>query len=769
MSRWRGFVAAALWLLALPLLAGEIAPTSVSIRLQVDKASTEPLTVVLELVGEDEEVHRVEVTAPGRAELTTVGDPPWTLRAEAAGWWSAPQVISPPVEAPVVLRLWPEVRLRASVRVPKGSEVPEGLAVRLRKVGAGGRADELEATVLCPVDAEHRLDCRLPAVAGLDLRLRAPGFASRFFWDRNLSQGGIHDLGTLRLRPGASVVGEVEVPSAYELADVTVRLVPTHGAPTVSADDERVARQVAAEERPDERGFFSLEGLTAGAYRLVVTHPDLAPWELDPLRVVDGSQSEVAETIVLRPPIPLRLVLDPSFDPYGEDWRVQLYRRPPSGQGVRVSGDGDLVAMAGAVDVAVAPGPYEVRVLDSRGVRLATEEVVADASGAPHVLTLEPILVEGRVTLGDEPLLARVTFRGPSTLEMDADVEGRFSGYLPRAGEWDVAVKGIEPPVEWRRRAVEVEVDEGEDRAMLHLRLPDTTLRGTVVDAGGRPVPGAEVTLADPNLTRPEVSVTTDEDGRFLVRGQEEGPVQAQAVLHDSSGELWSSRPEFAQLFEDEEAEVRLVLRPHAWLRGRVVAADGNPVPRATLEAIPFDAAGLLDAPEARPFATDAAGRFEISFPRSIEAIHLLVMAPGHPLTVMEVPLADLGDLPLPPAGGTLVLDLPGRVDEFPWADRDRPRLGLLGPQGVKYLVGLLGQWASLNGHPWQREAGEVTLPQLAPGRYRVCWFAAEEWLVRAAAGRDCMEAEVRAGEGVRVTPQLRATSAPGPPPPVPR
>ena len=750
LSRWLGFGALGL-VLAFTAWAAETAdPTPILVRLDLVGGGADPVPVVVEVSaqGGEEDSVRGEATAPGRVSLTPPGEPPWTLRAAAEGFWSEPRVITAPGDESPRIVLWPEVRLQGEVRVPDGFELPQGIAVRLQK--AEGRS-RLGATVLCPLDDEGELDCALPGAPGLDLRLRTPGFASRFYWDLDLSEKEGHDLGTVVLRPGASVVGRVEVPAGHTLEGVSVGLLPTRGVPASDSEDERISAQVAGKIGVDERGFFAFEGLSAGAYRLEVSHPGLANYALDPVRVVDGAQTEVTDTIVLSEPIPFRLILDPQFDPYGRDWKVQLYRRLPSGQKVRVFPDRELVVEAGSLEVSTAPGSYELRVLDSRDVRLATEEVVVGTAGAPLVLSIEPILVDGEVTLGDEPILARITFRGESTWTMDADFEGRFSGYLPRDGDWDVAVEAFEPPVERRTRALPVEVDEEEGRAFLKLRLPDTTLEGTVVDEAGTLVADADVTLVDPLLTEREVTVTTDRDGEFEVRALDEGEVQAQAVFRDEAGTLWSSQQQVARLEEGETAEVRLVLRAHEELRGRIVAADGNPVPRAWIEVSPFDAAGLLDVPAAQPFSSDATGRFAISLPASIETVHLTVMSPGYPLTQRVVPLGDLGDLILPSGAGALVLDLPGRIDEFPWTDPTRPRLALVDSQGIKFPIGPLAQWSSMNGQPWQRDAGEVTLPQLAPGRYAVCWLSAQDWLVRAATGTDCVAAEFRAGGTTRV------------------
>ena len=216
------------------------------------------------------------------------------LRVEADGYWSAPQIVETPSDETLALDLYPALRLQGTIRVPDGSALPTSLTLRIQKKCDGPSSPPLEATILCPVDPKGALECRFPRVAGLDMRLRSPGFASRFYWDLDLTASPVHRLGTMLLRPGASVVGRVEVPAGFDLGSVVARLTPAQASPYVPQTNERVERQVAAEARPDEHGLFSLEGLSAGVYRLEVSHPKLATYELAPMQVVDGAQSEVA-------------------------------------------------------------------------------------------------------------------------------------------------------------------------------------------------------------------------------------------------------------------------------------------------------------------------------------------------------------------------------------------------------------------------------------------------------------------------------------------
>lgn len=712
----------------------------VELRVHGAGAVTVPVGLVASR-GEDELI-RSRATAPGSVVLDV--QPPFRLDAEAEGFWSRPLAAEEPLAEALEIHLWPRNSVRALLRVPRGHALPAAVSLRLRQDGDRKGGLLTDVTILCPVDDEGRLECALPAVDDLDVRLRAPGFASRFFWDLDLASATPHDLGSVVLRPGASVIGRVEVPAGFDLAKVRAVLLPAenaaHALPTGGSGGDR---GLLAEASPDARGHIALEGLPAGSYRLEVRHPALAPYVMPLVRVVDGGQTELAETVVLVEPIPLRLVFDPPFDPHGGDWRARIYRRAGPATRWRVGGGDDLVAVAGLLEVSAGPGAYEVEVFDSRGVRLASEEIDAAAGGEPHLLRIRPVFVAGLVTLGDEPVLARVTFRGPVTVAMDADVDGRFGGYLPRPGEWDVAVHSFEPPIDRRDRSITIEIEESQERAFLHLRLPDTTLTGTVVDEEGRSVAGAEVTVTDPLLTSSEVTVETDDDGAFEVRGLDEGEVQAQAVV---PGEEASSQPVTARLQEGEVARVRLVLRAHGRLRGRIVGADGDALPGVWLEAQPFGGSGVLDAPSARPRATDPAGRFDLSFPRSTAIVHLSVLAPGRPLTQAVVELGDVGDLVVGRSSGTLTVDLPGPLTEVVSSDPTQPRPGLVDRNGIKLPLTILAQWAGLDGRSWGADDTRLTVPLLAPGRYALCWLSPADWLLRGAAGTGCVTGELGAG-----------------------
>lgn len=680
---------------------------------------------------------RFDAVAPGTTSLVGLPGCPPSLRAVAAGFWSPPTAIDCERRGAVTVHLWPGVRARGRLRVPRGHDLPSSLGVRLRAQSVPALAEWTETTV--EVDEKGRFATTLPSLDGVDLRLRAAGFASRFFWQADLDTAGPYDLGQLDLRPGASVIGRVEVPAGLDVGEVTLVLAPATGSPYGDDGDDGVGRLArSSEQQPDDGGFFSFEGLAAGAYGLLANHPRLTAHEVSPIQVVGGAQTEIAEPLLLVPAARLTLVVVPPFDPYGEEWRLRWVREQMPG---RWQPAGEGTAGAGTLDTPAEPGRYLFRVLDSRGTELASRQI--DASGdALHTIEVEAILVEGTVTLGDEPLAAEVRFRGEAKVRFDTDADGRFGGYLPPAEAWQVTVESTSPSLErhWNRFVVEAD-DDG--TAVVDLRIPDTRVAGLVTDEAGTPRVGASVEVTDPVLAGRPTTAVSDAEGRFELLGLDAGTYRAQAVDRDADGQSWSSNAERVSVEPDRTSELRLVLRREVELSGRVVDPAGNALGGVWIEILPYDAAGVADLANAEPLTADGAGRFAVSLPATTGQVQITLMAPGFAWTQRFVEPGAVGDLVVGGEGGTLVVDL---AEPVAWDDPAAPRPALVDAAGGKFHLGTLAQWAELNGVEADLGGERLTVPMLAPGRYAVCWLEPADWVLRQATGNGCVGGEVNAG-----------------------
>lgn len=700
-----------------PLFAAE---TALAVRLEVHGASVDELPVVVQVLGENDQVVRALTTiAPAALAIEPLPPAGAVLTAEATGFWSSRVEVPPPSSGAgeLVISLWPTATVRAQLSMPRNTPPPHSVSAR---IGSSGAKRALEPTTIeCPVDDDGRLSCNVPALAEADLRFRLPGFASRFFWGIELTAGQVRDLGSLHLLPGASVVGRVEAQPPIDARDVVVTLEPAPGSPYEPAREGGVVRQ---EARPDRRGFFALEGLRAGVYRLLVAHPEVERVEVAPVRVVEGAQTELADPVVLRRAERLRLSIQPPFDPFGMDWTVRFHRVEAPGRHSPQPA-AEAMAAAGFVSgVTLAPGAYRVRVLDSRGGRLAEERVEHEPGGELHTIVVEAVRLRGTVFLGEEPLVARLTFQGPSgAIEMESDAEGRFEGTLPRGGRWDVAVEAPIPPVEWRRM---VEVEAASGLALLELELPDTVVEGVVVDEDGRPRPGARVTLHQP-LQSESVATTreSDAEGRFLFHGLGEGTYQAVA----QEGTDLASLPLAIDVSEnDPAADLRLVLQRRPVLRGRLISPAGETLPGVWVVAVAYSADGrLLFDPIGETESTDAAGRLEISLPPHTALVRLTALAPGFALRRWSLRPGDAGDLTVQPSGGTLIVELPAALAEVDWKGPLRPML--FDGDGYPLALPQLAQWGQANGVDFAMSSSRLTVPALGAGTYRLCWTRGED------------------------------------------
>lgn len=173
------------------------------------------------------------------------------------------------------------------------------------------------------------------------------------------------------------------------------------------------------------------------------------------------------------------------------------------------------------------------------------------------------------------------------------------------------------------------------------------TVNGRVTDAGGRPIPGAEVVAAD-SATGEVKRATTDGDGAFRFRFDEGTAVVALAA--QAAGYAPSLTPRLRLLESDDEPITlklsRLAAGDARRVAGRVGEADG-------FEAI-REAFVSLTLPSGRVVSdvTDMYGRFVLELPPDESIGELMVSALGF---VAPPPTRIL----LPPDGAFLEIELP--------------------------------------------------------------------------------------------------------------
>lgn len=551
-------------------------------------------------------------------------------------------------------------------------------------------------TALCSM-AGTRFRCEVPA-GRLDYSLRVPGFASRYFWDRLVAHREATSVGSVKLIPGASLVGFVQVEPGVRFDAGKCRVALEH-VPTGAADggSPRVTRTAPLS---GPRGFFQLAGLAAGVYDLTVRHEGLAS-DRRQIAIHSTFEATLKSPVRLGPLGTLEMALSPPVDHFGAQWKVVV--STPT-EGTELTQVSRLADKTGICRFRLRRGTRAHAVVEtSRGQKWAESWIEVDRPFVRQALELSQYRVSGRVRLGNEPLAATLVFggtHGSVSIPIASDASGEFEGLLPRLGPWRIEVRAESPPV--LRDLDENLVADSDGESRVEIRLEDGRIHGAVRDEEGHIVERATLLLTP--LGSKGVSSRPSPDGGFDFRGLALGRYQLRAETSDAEGE------ETVELtLEQGEKEVDVVLRKADTLRARIVSPTGAGVPFATIQPLPF-------SPSARLFprrtSTDEEGRFEIPVPKGAAGGLLVVFAPGFALRVAEfrgVPKERM-EMPVDTLGGALTLRSPHAWGSVP----------LVRHRGAVFPI-VLFDFA--NGVDRSHDTSGLTLsvPLVEPGDYTLC------------------------------------------------
>ncbi len=642
----------------------------------------------------------------------------WELDGELASLWTPRKVFTtaaPGGSSQETLRLWPTAALEGSLRVPGSGELPKTLGLEFDSAPQPGKPREIaRAAVACKIGELGRFRCAPPA-AVLDLILRVDGFVPHYRWSAALRHDRPTDLGALELRPGASVAGRVEVSGgAVALGKCTARLAPLLAAGTTEVGVTEQLRKVTFDAQVNQGGFFQIGGVPPGTYVLEVSQPGFSAAKAYPIEVWPGAETCLKQALVLEPPLDIEFTIHPSLDWAQQPWRVTINRHSDFSASVDRTPAFEGVADAGG-KVRLrdqAPGRFWAMVADSQGNRLLSQREIAITSQDSAAVDLEIALtwVEGTVTYRDGPIAATLHFggrHGAVSVAMEADEEGEFRGALPNAGTWRVDVGATDPPLTTH---CEVEVDPN-DRglARVRIRLPDTQVFGSVLDALGQPIPKAAVRVSSPMAV---VQEETEKDGAFDVRAMPEGRVEITAEAATGEGRL-TSEPLLVELRDQAPVgPVILTLQATKTFRGQVRSPRGPVAGAAVMVSTLSPPSSSIQAAR-----TDLEGSFAVRIPGRSQRLAITVSPPGHALTTFEVPVGP--EPPLLQVGeeaGDLEVAAPYTVQEF----QNGKATVIFQQNGLPLPVTSLFRWAAGHGVQFQDDSG-FHVPRLAPGEYRVC------------------------------------------------
>jgi hypothetical protein len=699
--------------------AAEPAEPEAPIQLIVRDLTTGGSTPILRTVKTWNETVRLELPASGS----------WELRIEAEGHWAPSELLNlrPNQESRIVVDLWPTGVFVGQVQSSSLIDLTEdALQLRIERPPGPSSIDAPPPTLLpCDlVEASEVFHCEAP-VGPLDLVFRLDDHAPRYLWGVEISEREPLDVGRLRFTPGASLAGWVALEDESLVAGKgRARLEPLAGPGGTVTERQRLDN--AAVETPiGERGFFQVDDLGPGTYRLTLTYPGKAPTIIQPVRLEEGTETRVRDVVVFQPTFPLTLRLDPPADWRDQPWTVRVSESPSGGSHRSDAIFEGAASQEGVVRIdGQAPGTYWIEVRDSTGnlFFLDPNLPITSAEDGEQLVVLDLIAVEGRASLGgDEPFVGTLWFggrRGAPGVEVETNEGGEFAAVLPREGRWRVDLQGIvevdgETESLETRSAVEVRRDRAVD-----LEIPDTSVFGWVVDGAGTPVAGATVSWTTETAS---FRTESDRDGSFRLRGLDPGAARIDATVSSHVDGRRASAAETAELVEDRDTgPLELVLIDNTELAGVVRSAFG---PVAGAQVVIGTTSTTIDATDVAQ--TDLEGKFTVRVPEGFDSFRAVVAPPGHGLDVFEV-RRSAGELVLEVErwSGTLSAAV-GSPAEL----RDRNRLVVLLKGGHPIPTAVLTSWAATQGIRGY-EGGRLYVPGLAPGEYTLCVGAVETLLL---------------------------------------
>lgn len=672
-------------------------------------------------------IREYSVPVPGEVQVQVPAGSRWWLAVESDEYWLAERLLDVGVAGGGVFSfvLRPAGWVTARVTSSQDRELPS--AIQLGVMQSRVRETAARARSSCPV-TEGSIRCKVPAGL-IDAKLSSEGKTPHYFWDLEVAPEETISLGELILVQGASLTGwvlgrETSKETSENPARIQASLAPeVYGYGTDPTDEARLG-SMDLRTPVQDNGFFQLTGIPQGTFRLRVTSPNHSTYESEPL-TIDSAEELELDPIELLPRATVRVFVEPATDPFHVPWRFELQQREAHSVIVgRYDGEANP---EGLWEVPAAElGSYSLTIYDSRGSKWHMERLGIWQEDLEQRVELPLTRLEIRLSLAGQPLeKAQIELKnlmaGAKLRRMTND-EGVAYFFLPTDLEWEAMV--IQPDngvrAEFHDLAVP-EVEWDERWPVLELEVPDTTIRGVVVNEDGQLQPEAFVDLEVAGGDGLDTPV--DSDGTFELRGFQPGLVTLQARKREGNGEHRRSQAVTLHALEKQETgPVRLILQESQILEGQVVAPSGAPVPGAFVVAFPEFPSGPPNSMIEQVY-TDADGVFQVSVRTSVSSVQLAVFPPGFSATQQRIPLpAEPVIVPVDTAGGTIVLEWDRSseaVDDLDLMQQLRTRTTLLRDS----LVGagqFLIHWYQLNGVPYV--PGTLELPMMEPGHYTACF-----------------------------------------------
>lgn len=633
-----------------------------------------------------------------------------------------------PAPSEIVFEMTHAGRITGQLRLPRGTNLPDQLSVAFQKLKSPQSVVTLQTkgknASRCVVHEDGSFSCTVPE-GQLDLKLRVPGYASRYFWQVSVPRGHLVDLGKLSLIPGSSVAGWVFLDG--DDADLEQTEVFLQRPELVGGDPEDTRARgafLAEKQNPNSRGFFHFEGLTAGKYQLIGTHRGFASVSSPVVNLEEGVEAALREPMMLIRAIDTEVAISPPHDAWGYPWQVRLFSKNQQSFTQDPAGVTVDELTGGATIPGVAPGDYWLEISDSKSNHWIDEDVLVYSGMPPIEVSADFLMVEGHISVGDKPIAAWLEFssRGRS-IRFSSDSEGRFEGALPESGEWEVQVSLHDQQKIEVLDGVEVPPPSSLGFSRVDIELPGLSVEGRVVNEQGDAVAKAsvfaqvEVTPADHAATTPiDTQTLTGVDGKFRLVGLPAGR------LTTYSRKGGSTSDSVLVLLSDgiDNPPITLTLQEEHIVVGTILGPAG-PISSANVIVVPVFQSNVGLA-RVVPSVSGVDGRFEVRVPAWATEVDLVVLPPGYTAFFKRIEIQDDREIavPIEDRGGELRLRwVSSSGADVDVASLQRPRFFY---GNMPLLEPVLRNWAGYNpGGFWDSDSGRATIPGMPAGEYSIC------------------------------------------------